>query len=84
METSELIESNEIIEQSCTEDQASAFEQLIESLEVEDYAALNDYLNAGVEPESDWHDYWDAFAKYEWREFGEAFKHVMGRNLSLD
>lgn len=84
MENSELITTREVIENSCTPDQADAFRDNIEALEDEDYVAINDYLNAGVEPESDWHDYWDAFAKYDWQEFCYAYKHVMGREFSLD
>lgn len=84
MENEELINSNEIIEDSGTADQAAAFSDAIEALQDEDYVAINDYLNAGVAAESDWHDYLDAFARYEWSEFGYAYKHVMGRDFSLD
>jgi hypothetical protein len=84
MDNTTLIDSNEIIEHSCSPEQADAFRDAIERLQTEDYVAINDYLNARVEPGSDWHDYWDAFAKYEWREFCYAYKHVMSRDFSLD
>jgi hypothetical protein len=84
MENSELLASNEIIDDSCTPEQEDAFRDAIENLEDEDLVAINDYLNAGVEVDSDWHDYWDAFAKYEWSEFVYAYHHVMSRDFSLD
>ena len=84
MENSELIESHEVINDSCSPDQEEAFRDAIERIEVEDLANINDYLNAGVPAESDWHDYWDAFAHYEWYEFAYAYHHVMSRDFSLD
>jgi hypothetical protein len=84
MDNNELINSHEVINDSTTPDQEAAFSDVIERLEDADYAAINDYLNAGVEAGSDWHDYLNAFSHYEWYEFGYAFKHVMGRDLSLD
>lgn len=83
MENVELINSNEVINGSTTPDQEAAFSDLIEALEDADYTAINDYLNAGVPPESDWRDYLDAFSHYEWNEFAYAYRHVMGRDLSL-
>jgi hypothetical protein len=84
MDNADLLTSHEIIEDSGTPEQASAFEELIENLETADYVALNDQLNAGVPPDSDWRDYWDAFAKYEWYEFAHAYHEVMGQEMRLD
>lgn len=84
MNNAEIVTSHEVIHGSVTADQEAAFSEVIEGLEEADYAAINDYLNAGVEPGSDWHEYLDAFSRYEWFEFGYAFKHVLGRDLSLD
>ncbi len=84
MENSELIISHEVIKASCTPDQDDAFRDAIEKIEEEDLANINDYLNAGIAADSDWHDYWDAFAHYEWYEFAAAYHHVMSRDFSLD
>ena len=84
MENADLIASHEVIENSTTADQAAAFSDAIEALEDADYAGINDYLNAGVAAGSDWHDYLDAFSRYEWYEFAYAYHHVMGRDFSLD
>lgn len=84
MDNTNLIASGEVIEQSCSAEQASAFESGVERLGTADLVAINDYLNAGVDPEADWHDYWKAFATYEWKDFTYAYHHVTGRDFSLD
>ncbi len=84
MNNADLILSGEVIEQSCSEDQAAAFRSAIENLMIEDLVAINDYLNAGVAPDSDWQSYWNAFAKFEWKDFSIAYRHVLDRDFSLD
>ena len=84
MEDADLISSNEVIHGSCTPNQEAAFSDAIEALEAADLGAINDYLNAGVDSSADWHEYLDAFSHYEWAEFAYAYRHVLGRELSMD
>jgi hypothetical protein len=84
MNNADIVTSQDVIEQSANNEQMDLFEGIVEALETEDLVALNDYLNAGVAADSDWRDYWDAFAKYTWLEFGEAFHDVLGRDLTLE
>jgi hypothetical protein len=84
MDNKDIISSNEVIDTSANNEQAELFEQAIENLEPEDLVAINEYLNAGVPNESHWRDYWDAFAKFEWKDFSNAYAEVMGRPFSLE
>jgi len=84
MNNEDLIESHELIHECENDDQTSALGRVIEDLEPIDLSNINDYLNAGVEANSDWRTYWTAFSHFEWYEFSYAFHHVMSRDLSLD
>jgi hypothetical protein len=63
MNNADIVTSQDVIEQSANNEQMDLFEGIVEALETEDLVALNDYLNAGVAADSDWRDYWDAFAR---------------------
>ena len=84
MSNDELLASHELIKESGSDAQTAALRQQIEDLEQEDLEKINNYLNAGVAPDSNWQDYYYALCDYEWYQVEEAFRKVMGRDLSLD
>jgi hypothetical protein len=84
MNNADLIMSHEVIAQSASSDQLYAYQQAVENVADVDLVAINDYLNAGVTAGSDWREYSDVFATYEWYQFAEAYRHVLDRDFSLD
>jgi hypothetical protein len=83
MNNTDIVTSHEVIDTSADNDQMELFELAISRLDHDELNEINDYLGAGVAADSDWRDYWNAFAKYEWNDFSNAYYEVMGRNFAL-
>lgn len=72
-----MIDSREIIQDDCTEDQWDDFERKVEMLEPKELTAIADRLSLRVAADAPWQTYRDAFARETWWDFTEAYEHVM-------
>jgi hypothetical protein len=72
-----MINSREIIQDDCTDDQWRDFERKVEMLEPDELAAIADRLSLRLSAGEPWQSFRDAFARETWWDFTEAYEHVM-------
>jgi hypothetical protein len=72
-----MIDSREIIQDDCSDEQWREFDDKIEMLEPKELVDIADRLSLRIAADAHWTTYRDAFARETWWDFTEAYEHVM-------